>query len=124
MIMVRRSRRAPNVGKPEIGKIVLNAYHEGGHIIIEIADDGRGLNIEKFAVKSFPMAWPEAEVDAMTGSTNRPVYFQGGLSTAEKVTVSRTRRRHGCGSNQYRKDQNVELKTVRYADRPSRSRFR
>ena len=34
-------RRA--AGKPETGKIVLNAFHEGGHIIIEISDDGRGL---------------------------------------------------------------------------------
>jgi len=31
-------------GKPEVGTIRLNAYHEGGHIIIEIADDGRGIN--------------------------------------------------------------------------------
>ena len=34
-------RRA--AGKPETGHITLNAFHEGGHIIIEIADDGRGL---------------------------------------------------------------------------------
>ena len=34
-------RRA--AGKPETGRITLNAFHEGGHIIIEIADDGRGL---------------------------------------------------------------------------------
>ncbi|MEQ9576109.1 MAG: Hpt domain-containing protein, partial [Rhodospirillales bacterium] len=35
------------VGKSETGTITLNAYHEGGHIIIEIADDGRGLNIDR-----------------------------------------------------------------------------
>ena len=34
-------------GKPEAGRIVLNAFHEGGHIIIEISDDGRGLDVDK-----------------------------------------------------------------------------
>ncbi len=34
-------RRA--AGKPEAGRILLNAYHEGGHIIIEVSDDGRGM---------------------------------------------------------------------------------
>src|SRR5690606_14600215 len=38
-------------GKPETGVITLNAYHEGGHIIIKINDDGRGLNIEKIKQK-------------------------------------------------------------------------
>ena len=33
-------------GKPETGTITLNAYHEGGHIVIEITDDGRGLDID------------------------------------------------------------------------------
>ena len=32
-----------DAGKPEHGKIMLNAFYEGGHIIIEISDDGRGL---------------------------------------------------------------------------------
>src|ERR1035437_8771500 len=42
-------RRA--AGKPETGRITLNAYHEGGHIVIEIADDGRGLPAEKIRAK-------------------------------------------------------------------------
>ena len=43
-------RRA--AGKPEKGTIRLSAYHEGGHIIIEIADDGRGLNTERIKAKA------------------------------------------------------------------------
>src|SRR5215212_3953271 len=39
------------IGKPEKGTIRLSAYHEGGHIIIEISDDGRGLNTEKIKAK-------------------------------------------------------------------------
>ena len=42
-------RRA--AGKPETGRITLNAYHEGGHIIIEIADDGRGLPLDRIRAK-------------------------------------------------------------------------
>ena len=40
------------VGKPEIGTIKLNAFHEGGHIIIEISDDGQGLSIERIREKA------------------------------------------------------------------------
>jgi two-component system chemotaxis sensor kinase CheA len=43
-------RRA--AGKPETGTIRLAAYHQGGHIIIEIADDGRGLNTSKIRRKA------------------------------------------------------------------------
>src|SRR6201996_5830564 len=42
-------RRA--AGKPEAGRITLNAFHEGGHIIIEISDDGRGLPLDKIRAK-------------------------------------------------------------------------
>ena len=44
-------------GKPETGRITLNAFHEGGHIIIEIADDGRGLPVEKSAPRSCRREW-------------------------------------------------------------------
>src|SRR3546814_7709177 len=39
-------------GKPEIGTVSLNAFHEGGHIIIEIDDDGKGLSVERITAKS------------------------------------------------------------------------
>ena len=39
-------------GKPEMGTINLNAYHQGGNIVIEIRDDGRGLNSEKIRAKA------------------------------------------------------------------------
>ena len=38
-------------GKPETGSVILNAFHEGGHIIIEISDDGKGLSSEKIKQK-------------------------------------------------------------------------
>src|SRR5690606_23554458 len=39
-------------GKSETGKVTLNAYHEGGHIIIEITDDGRGLSVDRIKQKA------------------------------------------------------------------------
>ena len=38
-------------GKPETGTVTLNAYHEGGHIIIDIGDDGRGLDMDRIREK-------------------------------------------------------------------------
>jgi two-component system, chemotaxis family, sensor kinase CheA len=78
-------RRAAN--KPEKGTIRLSAYHEGGHIIIEITDDGRGLNIEKIKAKAVANGLAsEAEVDKMTEAQVHKFIFAAGFSTAAKVT--------------------------------------
>ena len=75
-------------GKAETGKIVLNAYHEGGHIIIQIKDDGRGINVEKLRAKMLASgAATEAEVDEMTEQQIQMQIFAAGFSTAEKVTA-------------------------------------
>jgi len=75
------------VGKPEVGKIVLNAFHEGGHIIIEISDDGRGLNLDRIKQKALSNNLAtESELDAMTPQQIYQFIFKAGFSTAEKVT--------------------------------------
>ncbi|MHA1569599.1 MAG: globin domain-containing protein, partial [Alphaproteobacteria bacterium] len=54
-------------GKSAIGHVKLRAYHEGGHIILEIADDGRGLNIDKIKEKAIINGLAsEAELAAMS----------------------------------------------------------
>ncbi|MEM8794306.1 MAG: chemotaxis protein CheW [Pseudomonadota bacterium] len=74
-------------GKPEKGVVTLSAFHEGGHIIIEISDDGRGLNVEKIKRKVIDNGLAtEAEVEAMPESQLHKFIFHAGLSTAEKVT--------------------------------------
>jgi two-component system chemotaxis sensor kinase CheA len=74
-------------GKPETGKIVLNAYHEGGHIIIEIADDGRGINIEKVSEKIISSGLATAaELAELSEKQIAQFIFKAGFSTAEKVT--------------------------------------
>lgn len=74
-------------GKPEKGIIKLSAYHEGGHIIIEIADDGRGLNIERIKAKVIANGLAsETEVAAMPETQIQKFIFHAGLSTAETIT--------------------------------------
>lgn len=75
------------IGKPEVGKVVLNAYHEGGHIIIEISDDGRGLNLDRIKQKAVQNGLAtEAELETMTPQQIYQYIFKAGFSTAEKVT--------------------------------------
>lgn len=75
------------VGKPEVGTIVLNAYHEGGHIIIEIKDDGRGIPVAKLSAKILEKKLAtEAELAAMSDSQIQKFIFHPGFSTAEKIT--------------------------------------
>jgi len=78
-------RRAAN--KPDMGKIRLAAYHEGGHIIIEIADDGRGLNSEKIGRKLIERGLvSETELEKLSEAQIHRHIFNPGFSTAEKVT--------------------------------------
>ncbi|WP_026379080.1 hybrid sensor histidine kinase/response regulator [Afifella pfennigii] len=78
-------RRA--AGKPEKGTIRLSAFHEGGHIIIEIADDGRGLNTDRIRAKAAEKNLAsEAELAKMPDSQIHRFVFHAGFSTADKVT--------------------------------------
>jgi two-component system, chemotaxis family, sensor kinase CheA len=74
-------------GKPEKGTIRLSAYHQGGHIIIEIADDGRGLNTEKIKAKALAQGLAsELEFEKMPEAQIHKFIFAPGFSTAAQVT--------------------------------------
>jgi two-component system, chemotaxis family, sensor kinase CheA len=74
-------------GKPEQGTIRLSAYHEGGHIIICIADNGRGLNTEKIKTKAVASGLvSEAELEKMAEAQIHKFIFAPGFSTAAAVT--------------------------------------
>ena len=75
------------LGKPEVGSITLNAYHEGGHIIIQIKDDGRGLNMDRIRTKILENGLAsDSELEALTETQIQQYIFKAGFSTAEKVT--------------------------------------
>ncbi len=75
-------------GKSETGVILLNAYHEGGHIIIEISDDGKGLPISKIKEKIIKNGMATEEVVAAMADQQVIQYiFKPGFSTAQQVTA-------------------------------------
>jgi two-component system chemotaxis sensor kinase CheA len=75
-------------GKAEQGTIVLNAYHEGGHIIMEIKDDGKGLNTDRIREKALEKGLvSQEELDAMTPKQINQFIFAAGFSTAAAVTA-------------------------------------
>src|SRR3954454_5772342 len=79
------ARRAAN--KPEKGTIRLSAYHEGGHIIIEISDDGRGLHTDKIKAKAVSNGLcSEFDAEKMTEAQVHKFIFAPGFSTAAAVT--------------------------------------
>jgi two-component system, chemotaxis family, sensor kinase CheA len=74
-------------GKSETGRIVLHAYHEGGHIIIEISDDGKGLALDRIKAKAIENGLAtEAELASMPDQQIMQFIFKAGFSTAAKVT--------------------------------------
>lgn len=74
-------------GKPETGKIRLNAFHEGGHIIIEISDDGRGLNTDRIRAKIVEKEiLTESAAAGLSDQQVQQYIFHPGFSTAEKIT--------------------------------------
>jgi two-component system, chemotaxis family, sensor kinase CheA len=71
-------------GKPETGTITLVASHQGGSIVIEVRDDGRGLNRDKLIKKA-----RERGIDAPDSMSDQDAWgliFAPGFSTAEQVT--------------------------------------
>jgi two-component system chemotaxis sensor kinase CheA len=74
-------------GKSEGGTIQLNAFHEGGHIIVEISDNGRGLNTERIRQKIIEKKiLPESGARALSDQQVQQYIFHPGFSTAEQVT--------------------------------------
>jgi two-component system chemotaxis sensor kinase CheA len=74
-------------GKREMGTITLNAYHEGGHIIIQIKDDGKGLPMDRIRAKCLENGLcTDADLESMTDQQIQQYIFKAGFSTAEKVT--------------------------------------
>ncbi len=74
-------------GKAEKGVVTLKAFHEGGHIIIEIADDGRGLNMDRIRMKILDNGLAtDGELEGMDDQQIQQYIFEAGFSAAETVT--------------------------------------
>lgn len=71
-------------GKVRKGTVTLRAYHQGGAIVIEVADDGRGLHRDKILAKARERGM--AISDAMSDQEVWQLIFEAGFSTAEQIT--------------------------------------
>ncbi|HNJ66877.1 MAG TPA: ATP-binding protein, partial [Turneriella sp.] len=76
-------------GKPARGTLRLAAYHQGGSIVVEIADDGRGLQLDKLRRKAIESGRhkPE-EVEKWDAQTVAGMIFVPGISTADATTLN------------------------------------
>ncbi|MBI5170878.1 MAG: chemotaxis protein CheA [Candidatus Eisenbacteria bacterium] len=72
-------------GKPEEGVITLRAYHEGGTVVIEVADDGKGLDRERIRAKALAQGLIRAD-QPMTDEEVNGLIFAAGFSTAAVVS--------------------------------------
>ncbi|MGB4191381.1 MAG: hybrid sensor histidine kinase/response regulator [Rickettsiales bacterium] len=75
-------------GKPAEGTITLQAYHSSGHIIIEVSDDGAGINLDRVKSKILENGLStEAEINQLSEQQIIQYIFKAGFSTATKVTA-------------------------------------
>lgn len=76
-----------SAGKPARGKIRLNAFHQGNQVMVEIADDGRGIDAQKIRAKAIDLGLITTEEAArLTEGESLELIFRPGFSTAEVVT--------------------------------------
>ena len=75
------------LGKPETGSIILNAFQEGNNVVIEVKDDGKGIDAEKIKAKAIAKGTITAEQgDAMSDKEIIDLLFRPSFSTAEKIS--------------------------------------
>jgi len=72
-------------GKPPMGNLTLRAYHQGGNIVVEIEDDGAGLNKEKIFKKAVERGLAK-QGDQLADEEIYQFIFAAGFSTADKIT--------------------------------------
>ena len=106
-------------GKSEKGLISINAYHQGGNIIIEISDDGAGLDLEKILNKAREKGLVEKN-EELTEAQIQNLIFSPGFSTA--VVVSDVSGR-GVGMDVVRRNMNDLGGTVEVTSKPGEGSF-
>ena len=82
---IESAKKRLEMGKPAQGKITLRAYHKGGNIIIEIEDDGQGLDRDKILEKALSAGLVSKD-EKLTHAQIYDLILEPGFSTAEKIT--------------------------------------
>ena len=74
-------------GKPPRGRIRLNAYHQGNQVVVEVGDDGRGIDLKKIRNKAIQLGMTTAEdLARMNEAQTLDFIFKPGFSTADQIT--------------------------------------
>lgn len=73
------------LGKPLQGKIILRAYQKGNHVVIEVEDDGRGIDPERIRQRAIEMGWLSPS-DVLSDEELYKFIFEPGFSTKKDVT--------------------------------------
>ncbi|MGL5091706.1 MAG: chemotaxis protein CheA [Aeromonas sobria] len=82
---IENEQQRQQAGKPESGVITLNAYHDAGAVVVEVSDDGRGIDREKIQAKALSLGMtPEGKV--LGEQEIFQFLFQPGFSTAADVS--------------------------------------
>ena len=75
------------LGKPEVGSIFLDAYQDGNNVVIEVRDDGAGIDIDRVRQKAIEKgSITEKQAETMTDKDFIDLLFLPSFSTAEKIT--------------------------------------
>jgi two-component system chemotaxis sensor kinase CheA len=75
------------IGKPEVGFLRLEAYHESNHVVIEVSDDGKGIDVERVKSKAIEKQLVTAEdIAQLSGKDIYGLIMLPGFSTADQVT--------------------------------------
>ena len=84
---LERNEDRVKAGKPEVGSIFLNAYQDGNNVVIEVRDDGAGIDLDKVRRKAIEKGTiTEEQADTMTENDLIELLFKPSFSTADKVT--------------------------------------
>lgn len=104
------------LGKPSIGRIVVSALQRGNHVVIEVEDDGRGMDLEAIRAKAIARGLI-GEQDSLTEKELLNLAFEAGLSTAEQLSATSGR---GVGMDVVRSNLAGMGGMVDIASRPGR----
>lgn len=84
---IETAEERAKTSKPEVGTINLNAYQEGNNVVIEVKDDGKGIDVEKVKRKAIEKGTiTKEQADVMSDKEIIDLLFRPSFSTAEKVS--------------------------------------
>lgn len=84
---LERNEDRVKAGKPEVGSVFLDAYQDGNNVVIEVRDDGNGIDLDKVKKKALDKAViTEEQAETMTENDIIALLFRPSFSTAEKIT--------------------------------------